>query len=98
MASPLRSTEILHGLPTKNQNDKGQTLNIITREIMARFNLEAKDALEVQQIVEDYYPIDYSEAEAWEHHLAYDLAFAHWKSNGEITLEDLEKIEAQYVK
>jgi hypothetical protein len=72
-------------------------VNGITREIMARFGLEAKDALEVQQIVDNYYGIDYSEAEQWEYDLAFDFAFAHWKSNGEITLEDLQKIEEKHV-
>jgi hypothetical protein len=67
-------------------------MNMITREIMARFGLDAKDALEVQKIVDSYYPIDYSEAEQSEHDLAYDLAFAHWKNNGEISEEEIAKI------
>lgn len=70
-------------------------MNIITREIMARFNLEAKDALEVQNIVDSYYPIDYSEAEQWEHEVAYDLAHIHWK-NGEVSDEELAKIYKRY--
>lgn len=72
-------------------------MNGITIEIMNRFELEAKDALEVQDIVDSYYPIDYSEAEQWEYDLAFDFAFTHWKTNGEITLEDLQKIEEKHV-
>ena len=73
-------------------------MNGITREIMARFGLEAAHALEVQQIVDEYYGIDYSEAEAWEHTVAYELAFAHWKKDGEISLEELMKIEEKYAR
>lgn len=71
-------------------------MNLITRQIMARFNLEAKDALEVQQIVDNYYGIDYSEAEQWEHDLVYDLAYAHWQNNGEPSEEVASKIYRRY--
>lgn len=71
-------------------------MNSITREIMARFNLQAEDALAIHKLIDSHYQIDYSEAEQWEHDLAYDLAHAHWKSNGEFSDEEMLKIYKRY--
>lgn len=56
-------------------------MNIITRDIMARFGLEAEDALEVQWHLESYFAIDFSEASEAEHNEAYDEAYNSWKES-----------------
>lgn len=53
-------------------------MNYITRQIMARFGLDAEQALEVQETLDIYFSVDYSEASQRELNRAYDDAYAYW--------------------
>lgn len=45
---------------------------------MARFGLDAEQALEVQETLDIYFSVDYSEASQRELNRAYDDAYAYW--------------------
>lgn len=52
-------------------------MNYVTREIMARFDVDAEDALKIQSVMDEM-DLDFSECTEKEYHTAMSLAHNQW--------------------